>query len=85
MPSLPPKIEHFSILANNSRKIEIPVLSYWEKYFLTFSQQKFSYVIFDRNHFFYYIIAFKIINQSIITTGTSFTTRWNALKLKLPH
>ena len=79
MPSLPPKIKHFSILANNSRKIEIPVLSYWEKYFVTFPQRKLSYVIFDRNHFFwlYYCFYNQLLQQVLLLQPDWTLQNWN--------
>ena len=40
-------------------------------YFVTFHWGKFSPFIFESNHFLIFSIAFNIINQSIITTGTS--------------
>ena len=40
-------------------------------YFVTFHWGKFSPFIFESNHFLIFFIAFSIINQSIITTGTT--------------
>ena len=41
------------------------------EYFAIFPRRKFSPVIFESNHFLTFFVAFNIIIQSIVTTGTS--------------